>query len=108
MGWTASTVEGSLELTYRAFKQRYGIGVETVLYKSGAEVAQALLANQIQLAFVSNPFFGHVREGRLKMFVTFAPRSPLLPADVPTFRELGIPDLGNPFIGVHVRAGERR
>lgn len=68
-----------------------GIGIVNVPYKGGAEVINALLAGEVELAFVSVTTLKGVGVGRMKpLAVTCARRDPGLP-NVPTFAEAGVP-----------------
>ncbi len=64
-------------------------------YKSGGEAAAALLGEHVDfLGINSTPVLGHIQGGKLRaLAVTTEERIPDLP-DVPTFKELGYPDMG--------------
>lgn len=67
-----------------------GIDIANVPYKGGAEVTNALLAGEVELAFVSVTTLKGVGVGRMKpLAATCARRDPGLP-NVPTFIEAGV------------------
>ncbi len=67
-----------------------GIDIVNVPYKGGSEVITALLASEVELAFVSATTLKGVGAGRMKpLAVTCARRDPGLP-NVPTFAEAGV------------------
>jgi tripartite-type tricarboxylate transporter receptor subunit TctC len=72
------------------FNQHTGARLQTIPYKSGGEVANALLTNSVQVAVAGiGTLVPHLQAGTFKaLAVDSAERSPLLP-DVPTFREVG-------------------
>ena len=77
-----------------------------VAYKGLAPSIQDLLANQVQFTFDSGSA-SYVKAGKLKALAVIGPkRSSALP-DVPTFRELGIPEMEkiNGWHGVFAPAG---
>lgn len=71
-----------------------GVPLEHVPYRGSAPAMQDLLAGAVPAAFnVSGEFVAHRAAGRVKVLATTgAQRSPFYP-DVPTFAELGFPDL---------------
>jgi tripartite-type tricarboxylate transporter receptor subunit TctC len=64
-------------------------------YKSGSEAAAALLGGHVDFIGInSTPVLGHIQGGKLRaLAVTTEERIGELP-DVPTFKELGYPDMG--------------
>src|SRR6266849_2374250 len=80
-----------------------------VPYKGDAPLSQALLAGEVQLAFM--PLAGvltHIRSGRLRALgVSGKARSALLP-EVPTLTEAGIPFEYTGWLGVFAPAGSPR
>jgi tripartite-type tricarboxylate transporter receptor subunit TctC len=90
-------------------KSTSGIDMLHVPYKGDAPLTQALLAGEVQLAFM--PLAGvlpHIRSGRLRALgVSGGARSATLP-DVPTFREAGIPFEFTGWLGIFAPAGTPR
>jgi len=79
---------------------------EQIAYKSGGEVATALMGGHIE-AMVQNPsdIMPHVQSGRLRLLASASPiRWPEQP-DVPTLREAGYPVDVDSWLGLAVRAG---
>ncbi len=75
-------------------KQQAGIDVVHVPYKGAAPAITALLAGEVQMAMVDLlPVLPHVLSGKLKIVaVAGVARVPQAP-DVPTTRELGLPEV---------------
>jgi tripartite-type tricarboxylate transporter receptor subunit TctC len=78
-------------LHIRDFNHYTGSNFHPIPYKSGGEVANALLSNTVQVGALGiGNLVPHVRAGKFKVLaVDSAERSPLLP-DVPTLKELGL------------------
>lgn len=76
------------------FKKLAGLQIAHIPYRGGAPVVNALLANEIPMAFETALALGpHVAAGKLRgIAVTQATRSSAAP-DVPTTIEAGFPDL---------------
>jgi tripartite-type tricarboxylate transporter receptor subunit TctC len=83
---------GTPHLAAELFRLRAGIDIAHVPYRGAAPAITALLAKEVDFAFLDLPvLLPHVQEGRLRALgVTSRERSPALPA-VPTFAEAGIP-----------------
>lgn len=91
------------ELLAELLRDKAGGAIQIIPYKGSAPAMVDLLGNQVQLAFevVSN-VAPMVKSGKLKaMGVVSATRSPLLPS-VPSFAELGMPELVMPDASVGV------
>jgi len=71
-------------------KQKYGVNIVHVPFKSPPEIVQTLVSGQIQVSiFGLINMLGPIRGGKVKaLAVSGSSRSPLLP-DVPTFAEAG-------------------
>jgi tripartite-type tricarboxylate transporter receptor subunit TctC len=87
-------------------KSTSGIDMLHVPYKGDAPLTQALLANEVQVAFM--PLGGvlpHIRSGRLRALgVSGKARSATMP-DVPTFLEAGVPFEFTGWLGIFAPAG---
>jgi len=90
-------------------KSTSGIDMLHVPYKGDAPLTQALLAGEVQVAFM--PLAGvlpHIRSGRLRALgVSGKTRSATLP-DVPTFTEAGIPFEFTGWLGIFAPAAAPR
>src|SRR5262245_47781736 len=90
-------------------KSAAGIDMLHVPYKGDAPLTQALLAGEVQVAFM--PLAGvlpHIKSGRLRALgVSGKERSAELP-DVPTFREAGLPFEFTGWLGIFAPAGVQR
>ncbi len=77
-----------------SFNHHTGSKLRTIPYKSGGEVANALLTNTVQVAIAGiGTLMPHLQAGTFKtLAIDSATRSPLLP-DVPTLKELGYEDI---------------
>lgn len=91
----ASSGTGSYaHITMERFKQALGLDIAHVPYKGPAAAETDVVSGQVELLFdgiaTANPL---IKAGRLRPFgVTSAVRSPFAP-DIPTFTELGLPEL---------------
>ncbi len=87
-------------------KSAAGIDMLHVPYKGDAPLTQALLANEVQVAFM--PLAGvlpHIKSGRLRALgVSGKERSATLP-DVPTFMEAGLPFEFTGWLGIFAPVG---
>ena len=83
-------------LYFEGFNSTVGIDVKHIPYKGGGDVITALLAGDIQVAFVAlSNVVGLLKSGKIKVLaVEGSKRSPLAP-DVPTLSEAGFQ--GMPF-----------
>ncbi|MBL6455241.1 tripartite tricarboxylate transporter substrate binding protein [Belnapia sp. T6] len=83
---------GTPHLAAELMKLRAGIDMVHVAYRGAAPAITALLANEVDCAFLDlGVLLPYVREGRLRpLGLTAAERSPALPA-VPTMAEAGLP-----------------
>src|SRR5215831_7650127 len=90
-------------------KSAAGIDMLHVPYKGDAPLTQALLAGEVQVAFM--PLAGvlpHIRSGRLRALgVSGRQRSTEMP-DVPTFAEAGLPFESTGWLGIFAPAGAPR
>ena len=83
-----------------------GTKFQEISYKSGAEVATALLGGHVE-AIVQNPsdILPHVKSGSMRLLASASPmRWPEAP-DVPTLKESGYPVSVDSWLGLAVKAG---
>jgi tripartite-type tricarboxylate transporter receptor subunit TctC len=77
----------------------YGLKATHVPYKSGPEVLQGQLSGQIQLAFhQANDARGLIENKAGRCLAIASPKRSKMMPDVPTFGELGFPDLDLPTV----------
>ena len=70
------------------------IDIVHIPYKGNAEGATALLANQVQMAISGlPPIQAHIQSGRLRALAVTGPSRMAQLPDVPTVRELGMPEI---------------
>lgn len=97
----ATTGLGDSLLYAHIIQREKGIKFEAVQYKGSADFITALMANDVQLAFT--PIYSmlpYVKDAKLKILaVTGDKRAKALP-DVPTFAELGLPQVRNNWFAV--------
>jgi tripartite-type tricarboxylate transporter receptor subunit TctC len=79
------------------FKAVPGIDATHVPYSGGAEVLNAVLGNQVDLAATTvPPALPFLKSGSLRVLASVSHRRLAMLPDVPTIGELGFPDLENP------------
>ena len=85
-------------LAFEAVKLATGLRASHVPYRGAAPAANDLLANHVQVAFISSPaLLPHVKAGKLKaLAVSSSQRIPAAP-EVPTAKEAGVPDFDAQF-----------
>lgn len=85
---------GTPHLAAELLKLRAGVDITHVAYRGAAPVLTAMLAGEIDMAFLDVPvLLPHIRDGRLRPLVVTAPtRAAVLP-EVPTTAEAGLPDV---------------
>jgi len=98
-------VGGVGQIAGEIFKLETGSKITAINYKGAGPAQLALLQNEVQLTYVSPvSAIGDIKAGRIKALGISGQRFALLP-DVPTFNELGLPNLNvNPWQGVLVPA----
>lgn len=81
-------------LVAELFNAAAGIQTQHVPYKGSGPVMQDVMGRQIEMTFVSTVFVQpFIKDGRVRALGLTGPaRAPVLP-DVPTFKELGYPDV---------------
>lgn len=79
------------------FKAVPGINATSVPYSGGADVLNAVLGNQVDLAATTvPPALPFLKGGSLRVLASASHRRLAMLPDVPTLGELGFPDLENP------------
>ncbi len=93
-------------LLVEAVKQRYGLDIVSIPYKGTAQINAGLLANEVQLVVTVEAAAPTFLERKAKILaVTGNSRVASLP-DVPTFAQLGFPDmLSGTILTMSARAG---
>lgn len=89
------------------FAEKAGIALEPIPYNGVPPVVNALLAGDVDIAWVNlPPVLGHVRAGRLRVLaVDSQARDPSLP-DAPTLAEVGVPGYEfEVWVGAYAPAG---
>jgi len=88
---------GIFQITTELFKQKTGAQFVMIPYKGSGDSVQAVVAGQVTVTFVDPaPVTGALKAGTVRgLAVTSAKRHPSWP-DIPTFNELGMPDLEVP------------
>jgi tripartite-type tricarboxylate transporter receptor subunit TctC len=91
LNWGTLGSGSAPELFLRWINNQWGTDIVGIPYRGGGPMAQALAANEIQVAGVGlGNFLGLAEGGKVKLIAVSAPkRSPLVP-DVMTFEESGL------------------
>ncbi len=94
LNYASASIAGPQHLAAELLKQSTGMSINAVTYKGEAPALVDVVAGQLPFMFVfSAPAMPHIQSGKLKaLFVTHSQRLPLL-LDVPTAREVGLPEL---------------
>jgi tripartite-type tricarboxylate transporter receptor subunit TctC len=102
----ATTGLGDSLLYSHIIQREKAIKFEAIQYKGSAEYIAAMMANDVQVAFT--PVYSmlpYVKEGKLKILaVSGDKRNKVLP-DVPTFGELGLPQVRNSWFALFAPRG---
>lgn len=102
----ATTGLGDSLLYAHIIQREKGISFAAIQYKGSAEYVAAMMANDVQLGFT--PVYSmlpYVKDGRLKVLaVTGDKRISALP-DVPTFAEVGLPQVRNNWFALFAPRG---
>lgn len=77
-------------LTMEQISRAAGIKLNHIPYKGSGETMQALLAGQIDSGAETSAWAPHVKEGKMRLLVTWGPKRMASFPDVPTLRESGI------------------
>jgi len=94
-------------LAMEMLKAQAGVNVIHVPYKGSGQSVPALVGGQVSLLFTALPAMAaHIKAGSVKVFAVNTPeRSPQEP-NIPTFAELGVPEMDLiPEIGILAPAG---
>lgn len=88
---------GIFQISTELFKQKAGVAIEMIPYKSSGQSVQAVIAGEVLMTIVDPPpASGPLKAGTLRaLAVTSAKRHPSWP-DVPTMAEAGMPDMEVP------------
>lgn len=97
-------------LAMEMLKASAGINLVHVPYKGGPQAVFAVIAGEVQLALAAIPTVQpHVKAGRLKAIAIGGAQRPRLMPEVPTFAELGFPEVeSHDWFGLLVPAGTPR
>lgn len=90
-----------------AFAKRHGFNVNYVPYRSGTDAVQAVMSGDVPLAVVSeNLALAFAASGRLRVLATAGEQRSYKQPGVPTFRELGLPELTQEeWVGMYAPKG---
>ncbi|HQR98546.1 MULTISPECIES: tripartite tricarboxylate transporter substrate binding protein [Comamonadaceae] len=78
-------------LTMEQISRMAGIQLNHIPYKGTGETMQALLGQQIDSAGETSAWAPHVKDGKMRLLVTWGAKRMASFPDVPTLREVGIP-----------------
>ncbi len=82
-------------LAMEVIKQRLGLDILHVPYKGAAQALTDLVGGQVQLAVLPvHTALPHAKTGRLNVIAVSGERRSVLAPDLPTFADLGLPNLG--------------
>lgn len=91
------------------FKQSAGLTAAHVPYRGAAPAIQDVMASQIDFAFAPGTVFPYVKAGKLKVLAVASRQRTASAPDIPTFSELGIPDVyADTLFGVYAPAAMNR
>jgi tripartite-type tricarboxylate transporter receptor subunit TctC len=95
-----------MQITIENWKKKSGADLVHVPVRGGADMVNGLLTGTTPVAIVGLPnFIAYIRDGSVKaLAVDSDARSPLFP-DVPTWRELGFPNLASVYFAFVAPAG---
>lgn len=107
LNYSSAGIGTPLHLIGEMFKQRLGLDIVHVPYKSGGQATQAVIAGEVQISFDSaEPAIPAVENGSVRgIAVTSEKRIAQLP-NLPTMIEAGVPDFVSvSFTGIAAPAG---
>ncbi len=93
-------VASTNHLTMEQISRAAGIRLNHIPYKGSGETLQALLAAQIDSGAETSAWAPHVKEGRMRLLVTWGPRRMASFPNVPTLKESGIPLVQTSYWGL--------
>ncbi|THT97603.1 tripartite tricarboxylate transporter substrate binding protein [Lampropedia puyangensis] len=101
-------VGGNMHLYLEYLRSLSGADIDAVQYKGGSDLMPDFLANRVQMSLNAPPVVeGYIKDGKLRPVLIFGrERNPKMP-DVPTVRELGMPELeaASNWFGLHAPKG---
>jgi tripartite-type tricarboxylate transporter receptor subunit TctC len=104
----SSTAPGSSStLTAELFKAKAGIDIVHVAHKTMGNALVDVLAGHVQLCMSAGPnAVAQVKAGKLRALAASTPKRSVVLPEVPTFTELGFPDIALPaWYGILARTG---
>jgi len=107
LNFSSAGIGTPLHLIGEMFKQRMGLDIIHVPYKSGGQATQAVMTGEVQFSFDSaQPAIPAIENGNVQgLAVTSDKRIPQLP-NLPTMIEAGVPDFVSvSFTGIAAPAG---
>jgi tripartite-type tricarboxylate transporter receptor subunit TctC len=107
LNFSSAGIGTPLHLIGEMFKQRLGLDIIHVPYKSGGQATQAVMTGEVQFSFDSaQPAIPAIENGNVQgLAVTSDKRIPQLP-NLPTMIEAGVPDFVSvSFTGIAAPAG---
>jgi tripartite-type tricarboxylate transporter receptor subunit TctC len=107
LNFSATSPGSSSNLTTELFKTKAHIEIVHVSYKTMAAALTDLLAGQVQLCMSAGPnAVAQINAGKVRALAASTPKRSLVIPDVPTFTELGFPDIAlTAWYGVLARTG---
>jgi tripartite-type tricarboxylate transporter receptor subunit TctC len=107
LNFSATSPGSSSNLTAELFKTKAQIDIVHVSYKTMAGALTDLLAGQVQLCMSAGPnAVAQINAGKVRALAASTPKRSLVIPEVPTFTELGFPDIAlTAWYGVIARAG---
>lgn len=108
MFYGSAGVGGNMHLYLEYLRSLSGADMDAVQYKGGSDLMPDFLANRVQMSLNAPPVVeGYIKDGRLRpLLILGRERNPNMP-EVPTVRELGMPELeaASNWFGLHAPKG---
>ena len=97
---------GQVQLLADRFLRASKLKIEKIPYKGAAELATALLTGDIHMSFFAySAGAAFMKDGKLKPIAIATEQRSTLTPDIPTFKELGMPDVtGEAWVALFARA----